>query len=81
MILYLVLENNFLIKKVKKKNYLNIVPRSKEIQYRTWHVSTGKVCLPFASCHPTADSTMFRQLTMCAHSTDDISTKAQQDVS
>lgn len=80
MILYLALENNFWIKKVKKKNYLTIVQCSEEIQYRTWHISIGKVWLPDASCQPTADSTMFKQLTMCTHSTDDIGTKTQQEL-
>lgn len=66
-------------KKVKKKNYLNIVQCSEEIQYRIWHVSTGKVWLPDASCQPTADSVMFKQLTVYTHSTDDIGTKALQE--
>lgn len=63
------------LKKLKKKNYLNIVHFSEEIQYTTWHVSTGKVWLPDASCQLTVDSTMFKQLTVCTHSTDDIVTK------
>lgn len=81
MTLYLALENNFWIKKkeVKKKNYLNIVQCSEEIQYRIWHVSTGKVWLPDASCQPTADSVMFKQLTVYTQSTDDIGTKTLQE--
>lgn len=75
MILYLALENNFWIKKLKKKNYLDIVHCSEEIQSTTWHVYTGKVWLPDASCQPTVDSTMFKQLTMCTYSTDDMGTK------
>lgn len=80
MNLYLALENNFWIKKVKKKNYLNIVQCSEEIQYRTWHISIGKVWLPDASCQLTVDSTMFKQLTMYTHSIDDIGSKTQQEL-
>lgn len=58
-----------------KKNDLNVIHFSEEIQYTTWHVSTGKVWLPDASCQPTVDYTMFKQLTMCTHITDDRVTK------
>ena len=68
------------LKKFKKKNYLNIVPFSEEIQYTTWHVSTGKVWLPDASCQTTVDSIMFKQLTMYTHSTDDTAAAAAKSL-
>lgn len=54
---------------------LNIACFSEEIQSTTWRVSTGKVWLPDASCQPTVDFTMFKQLTTCTRSTDDIVTR------